>query len=104
MGTKVHFSSYPPGFYTMTDLSKDADGCWSQYYMDKTSGSLYNGYQLWPSTGYSEYDKEMLKRTMVEHEAIFRKQVHYLHSIYILQNKIIPLSVMEILFILCLVV
>lgn len=77
MGTKSHRTSYLPGFYTTRDLNMDADGRWSQYYEDKPSGNLYNDYHLRPSTGCSEYDREMLKRTMLEHEATFRKQVRH---------------------------
>lgn len=67
----------------MRDLNEDADGCWSQYYENKMSGqNPYNGYQLTPSNGYLDYDKEMFKRTMLEHEAVFRKQVYELHRVY----------------------
>lgn len=39
------------------------------------SGHLYSGFMLRPVNEYSEYDKEMLKQMMLEHETIFRKQV-----------------------------
>ena len=92
MGTKVQHTSYLPGFYAMRDLNEEAEGCWSQYYEDNTSGrNLYNGYQLRPTNRYSEYDKEMLKRTMLEHEAIFRKQVHHSQplSIFLKQDYVV---------------
>lgn len=47
---------------------------WSPYYEDRALNEhLYNGSMSRPE--YSGYDKEMLKRTILEHEATFRKQV-----------------------------
>ena len=89
MGTKVQHTSYLPGFYAMRDLNEEAEGCWSQYYEDNTSDrNLSNGYQLRPTNGYSEYDKEMLKRTMLEHEAIFRKQVIIHSPLYTFKTRL----------------
>ncbi|XP_020257593.1 uncharacterized protein LOC109834093 [Asparagus officinalis] len=86
MGTKVQCTSYQPRFYAMGNLNEDADGCWPQYYVDTSGGNIYNSYQQRPSNGCLEFDKEMLKRTMLEHEAIFRKQVYELHRLYKIQK------------------
>nr|XP_010936384.1 uncharacterized protein LOC105056020 [Elaeis guineensis]XP_010936385.1 uncharacterized protein LOC105056020 [Elaeis guineensis]XP_019709918.1 uncharacterized protein LOC105056020 [Elaeis guineensis] len=87
MGTKVQCKSYIPGYYPMTNLNKDSDSSWSRYHEDKTfSGPLYNGFKVSPVNEHSEYDKEMLKRTMLEHEAVFRKQVYELHRLYKVQK------------------
>ncbi|KAG1342010.1 hypothetical protein COCNU_05G002390 [Cocos nucifera] len=87
MGTKVQCKSYIPGYYPMTNLNNDSDSSWSLYREDKTfSGQLYNGFKVRPVNEYSEYDKEMLKRTMLEHEAVFRKQVYELHRLYKVQK------------------
>ncbi|XP_020273879.1 uncharacterized protein LOC109848665 [Asparagus officinalis] len=85
MGTRVQHTSYLQTCCTMRDLNEDANGYWSQYYEDKASGrKMCNNYQ--PINGFVDYDKEMLKRTMLEHEAIFRKQVYELHRLYRIQK------------------
>ena len=68
-----------PGYYSMGDLNEEASSCaWPLFYGDKTltNGQYYNSYL--PSTtadACSTYDKNLLKRTMLEHEAIFKDQV-----------------------------
>ncbi|XP_062212472.1 uncharacterized protein LOC133913357 [Phragmites australis] len=87
MGAKVEGESYMPGFYATGDLNVEANGRWTPYYEEKTSnGQFCNGYTTKPTNGYSEFDKEMLKHTMLEHEAIFRKQVYELHRVYKIQR------------------
>ncbi|XP_020580038.1 uncharacterized protein LOC110024417 [Phalaenopsis equestris] len=89
MGTKVHFRSYSPRYDKMRDLNANAGNNWSSFYINKTlNEDLHNGCCPSPSAGYSEYDKEMLKRTMLEHEAIFRKQVYELHRLYGIQKDL----------------
>lgn len=79
MGTKVHRESILPGFYSMRDLNQDSNGCsWPLYYGDKTltNRQYYNGFLPRAVTeAYSGYDKDVVKRTMLEHEAIFKNQV-----------------------------
>lgn len=77
MGTKVQYKNYVPGYNPMRGHDDDRNGTWSMFYDGSRApnGHLYNAFMLKPMNGYSEYDKEMLKRTMLEHEAIFRKQV-----------------------------
>ncbi|KAI0498038.1 hypothetical protein KFK09_021279 [Dendrobium nobile] len=89
MGTKVHYRSYFPGHDKMRDLNADAGNSWPSFYISKTpSKHLYNGCFPSPSTGHSECDKEILKQTMLEHEAIFRKQVYELHRLYGIQKDL----------------
>lgn len=63
----------------MRDFNTDSNGCsWPLYYGDKTltNGQYYNSF--FPraiADAYPEYDKDRLKRTMLEHEAIFHNQV-----------------------------
>ena len=79
MGTKVQSKSYLPGYYSMRDLNEDSNSCsWPHYYGDKTltNGQYYNSF--FPrviADAYPGYDKDVLKRTMLEHEAIFKNQV-----------------------------
>ncbi|XP_038983441.1 uncharacterized protein LOC103705318 isoform X2 [Phoenix dactylifera] len=87
MGTKVQCKGYIPGYYPMTNLNNDTNSSWSLYHEDKTfSGQLYNGFKVRAVNEHSEYDKEMLKRIMLEHEAVFRKQVYELHRLYRVQK------------------
>ena len=65
----------------MRDLNEDSNSCsWPLYYGDKTltNGQYYNSF--FPRANidaYPGYDKDVLKRTMLEHEAIFKNQVIY---------------------------
>ncbi|KAG1347854.1 hypothetical protein COCNU_06G016830 [Cocos nucifera] len=73
----------------MIDLNENAKSCWSQYYEDNMlSRHLCNGFMLRPVNEYFGHDKEMLKQTMLEHEAIFRKQVYELHRLYRIQRDL----------------
>ncbi|XP_022776803.1 LOW QUALITY PROTEIN: uncharacterized protein LOC111318296 [Durio zibethinus] len=92
MGTKVQSKSYFPGYYSMRDLNEDSNSCsWPHYYGDKTltNGQYYNGF--FPRAvvdAYPGYDKDLLKRTMLEHEAIFKNQVYELHRLYRIQRDL----------------
>ncbi|KAK3149282.1 hypothetical protein QOZ80_3AG0215300 [Eleusine coracana subsp. coracana] len=87
MGAKVESESYMPGYYATTDLNMEANGRWSPYYEEKTSnGQLCDGFATKLTNGYSDFDKEMLRHTMLEHDAIFRQQVYELHRVYKLQR------------------
>ncbi|XP_043724783.1 uncharacterized protein LOC122671557 isoform X2 [Telopea speciosissima] len=92
MGTKVQCKRYLPGYCSMRDLNADANnGSWPVYYDDKTlkSGQYYGGFLPRPSTDvYLGYDKEMLKQTMLKHEAIFQDQVFELHRLYKIQQDL----------------
>lgn len=87
MGAKVEGESYMPGYYATGDLNMEANGRWSPYYEETTSnGQLCNGFTTKPTNGNSEFDKEMLKHQMLEHEAVFRQQVYELHRVYQIQR------------------
>eukprot|EP00268_Persea_americana_P003184 TRINITY_DN10957_c0_g2_i1.p1 TRINITY_DN10957_c0_g2~~TRINITY_DN10957_c0_g2_i1.p1 ORF type:complete len:1103 (-),score=235.67 TRINITY_DN10957_c0_g2_i1:441-3749(-) len=91
MGTKIHCKSYLPGYYSMRDLNEDAStSSWSPFYEDRMlqNGQYYNGFTPLAMDGYSEDDKEVLKRTMLHHEAIFRTQVYELHRVYRIQRDL----------------
>ncbi|CAL1360313.1 unnamed protein product [Linum trigynum] len=92
MGTKVQRESYIPGYFQMRDLSDESNSCsWPQYYGDKTfaNGQYYNGFLPRAITDtYSGYDKDLVKRTMLEHETIFRNQLYELHRLYRIQRDL----------------
>jgi hypothetical protein len=76
MGAQVEGESYMPRYYATGDLNMDSNGRWSPYYEEKTSNNqLCNGFMTKLTDGYSDFDKEMLRHTMLEHDAIFRQQV-----------------------------
>lgn len=64
----------------MRDLNEDSSSCnWPLFYGDKTltNGQYYNGFL--PSAtvdAYSGYDRDAVKQTMLDHEAIFKNQVN----------------------------
>ncbi|KAJ7953874.1 DUF863 family protein [Quillaja saponaria] len=92
MGTKVQSKSYLPGYYSMRDLNEDSSSCgWPLLYGDKnlTNGQYYNGYfPRATSDDCLEYDKDVVKQKMLEHEAIFKNQVYELHRLYRIQRDL----------------
>nr|CAD1819455.1 unnamed protein product [Ananas comosus var. bracteatus] len=89
MGTKVEGKIYLPGYFAMRDPNFSSNSSWSLYFEEKTSsGHPDDWFMSGSANGCSEYDKEMLKRTMLEHEAIFRKQVYELHRLYRIQKDL----------------
>ncbi|KAH7673467.1 hypothetical protein IHE45_08G009400 [Dioscorea alata] len=89
MGAKVQCKSYLPGYNPMRGQDDDRNVSWSLFCDGKArNGHAYNEVMLKTVLGYSECDKEMLKRTMLEHEAIFRKQVYELHRLYRTQKNL----------------
>ncbi|XP_072981856.1 uncharacterized protein [Typha latifolia] len=89
MATKVDCESYFSVFHPMRDLNENMSNNWSLYYEDKTfDGQVYHDRELRPTNGYSGYHKEMLRKTMLEHEAIFRRQVYELHRLYKIQRDL----------------
>ncbi|CAI9785268.1 unnamed protein product [Fraxinus pennsylvanica] len=90
MGTKVHCKSYLPGYYSMRDLNEDSSSSsWPLFYGDEnlTSGQYYNGFMPRTITDRClEHDKDALKQKMLEHETIFKNQVHELHRLYRIQR------------------
>jgi hypothetical protein len=78
MGTKVEGERYIPGYFTMGHFNLITKGNnWPPYYEEKlvNSQNFYNEFTPSPTNGYTCYDKEMLKQTILQHEATFRKQV-----------------------------
>ncbi|XP_047321714.1 uncharacterized protein LOC124925686 [Impatiens glandulifera] len=102
MGTKVEVknnnnnnncnsNSYFPGYYSMRDLNNEdsSSNSWPQFYSDNTSnnnsinanGTILNNGFFPPG-----YDKDSVKQTMLQHEAIFKHQVIELHRVYRIQR------------------
>ncbi|WOL12633.1 hypothetical protein Cni_G21400 [Canna indica] len=89
MGTKVQCKSYLPGYHPTRDVNDDANFSWSPFCEDKSfSRQLYSDFKPRGISSWSVYDKEMLKRTMLQHEATFRNQVNELHHLYRIQKEL----------------
>ncbi|XP_065037406.1 uncharacterized protein LOC135672874 isoform X1 [Musa acuminata AAA Group] len=89
MVMKVQGKYYLPGYNSMREIKEDARSSWSWYFQDKKfSEHLYNNHVPKLVDGCSEHDKGMIRRTMLEHEAIFRKQVYELHRLYRIQKDL----------------
>ncbi|KAJ6768369.1 hypothetical protein OIU74_022102 [Salix koriyanagi] len=92
MGMKVQCESYFPGYFSMRDLNEDSNSCsWPLFYGDKTftNGQYCNGFSPRVIADvYPGNDKDVVKRTMLEHEAIFKNQLHELHRVYRLQRDL----------------
>ncbi|XP_050236935.1 uncharacterized protein LOC126686752 [Mercurialis annua] len=92
MGTKAQCESFFPGYFSMRDLNEDSNSCsWPLYYGDRTftNGQYYNGYLPRSIADvYPGYDKDVVKRTMLEHEAIFKNQLCELHRLYRIQRDL----------------
>lgn len=87
MGAQVQHTGYLQNFHTKGDLKDDANGSLLQYF-DHQSLVKYmnNENKLMPSSCLN-YDKELFRRTILEHEAVFRKQVYELHRLYKKQKE-----------------
>ncbi|XP_022733793.1 uncharacterized protein LOC111287469 [Durio zibethinus] len=92
MGIKVQPKSFLPGYYSMRDLDDDSNSCsWPLYYGDKslTNGQYYKSFSPGAfADTYPGFDKDILKRTMLQHEAIFKNQVSELHRLYRIQRDL----------------
>lgn len=86
MGTKVDFKNNThlnfPGYYSMRDLNNEdsSSNSWPLFYSDSNNNSISNPQVL------NGYDKDSLKQTMLQHEAIFKHQVIELHRVYRIQR------------------
>ncbi|XP_047150014.1 uncharacterized protein LOC124822090 isoform X1 [Vigna umbellata] len=88
MGTKVQSL---PGYYSMRDLNEESSSCgWPLYYGDKTlaNGHYHNYLPSAAADACPTHDKDVVKQTMLEHEAIFKNQVFELHRLYRIQRDL----------------
>ncbi|KAK4762784.1 hypothetical protein SAY86_008552 [Trapa natans] len=89
MGTEVQFKSSIPGYYTVRDLNEDLISCsdWPLHYRERCSpnGQVY-GHSLGGAS--FDYNRDAVKKKILEHEAIFKKQVYELHRLYRIQKDL----------------
>ncbi|CAN8305278.1 unnamed protein product [Cochlearia groenlandica] len=86
MGTKVHCEGLLLGYHhSMRDLNNESNGCrWPFFGNNPTTSAndqCYNG-GFPPSHTTLVFDKHVVRRTMIEHEAVFMTQVSELHRVY----------------------
>ncbi|XP_074336296.1 uncharacterized protein LOC141673444 [Apium graveolens] len=91
MGTKVHCKSHTPGYYSICDMNENSSSSiWSPFHGDKNllNGQYCNGFiQRTVRDEYPEYEKDVLKQKMIEHEMVFKNQVYELHRVYRVQRE-----------------
>ncbi|XP_062202997.1 uncharacterized protein LOC133905269 [Phragmites australis] len=89
MGTKVEAKIFSPGYFDMADSSVNSNCNVLRYHVEsKPSGHRSDRFTIISANGSVHYNKEMLKRTMLVHEATFRKQVYELHRLYKIQKDL----------------
>ncbi|MED6183457.1 hypothetical protein PIB30_038059 [Stylosanthes scabra] len=83
-----------PHYYSMRDLNDESSSCpWPLLYGDNkalTNGKYYNNYLPCSNTAdsCSVYDKDFVKRMMIEQEVTFKNQVYELHRLYKIQRDL----------------
>lgn len=87
MGTEVQSKMYlpGPGYYSIRDLDDNAGNGrrWDPHGRTSKSGQYYDMFLASSSIdGYSGYEKQQLRQTILNHEFIFRNQLHDLHRLY----------------------
>ncbi|KAK4760435.1 hypothetical protein SAY87_005328 [Trapa incisa] len=87
MGTEVQFKGYMSGYCSMRDLNEDVNSYshWPLHYRDRSfpNGQLYDCSQPTSTADFCiGCEKDSVKKKMLEHEAIFKKQVYELHRLY----------------------
>ncbi|KAI4386396.1 hypothetical protein MLD38_004330 [Melastoma candidum] len=92
MGAEIQVKSNLLGHYSMRDLNDNSNLCsWPPYTGDTMlpNGHYCNGFLPRASAEvYPGYGKDMVKQTVLEHEAIFRKQVLELRRLYTKQKEL----------------
>ncbi|XP_074274671.1 uncharacterized protein LOC141598794 [Silene latifolia] len=86
MGTKVQIENYLSGHHSTRDLSREYD-CYND--VNLPNGQFYYGFLQGTITDSpTGFDKEVVKQTMLKHEAIFKEQVYELHRLYRVQRDL----------------
>ncbi|KAJ0830836.1 hypothetical protein HanPSC8_Chr15g0660051 [Helianthus annuus] len=89
MGTEVHSKNLFPGYHSMRNVNEDSNSSSWHLFNTLTNGHYYDGFTPRTVTdAYSGHDKDELKHKMLQHEAVFKDQVHELHRLYRRQRDI----------------
>ncbi|KAJ4870084.1 hypothetical protein Rs2_48320 [Raphanus sativus] len=84
MGTKVHSETSSPGRYhhSMRDLNNDFNACTRLPLLNNSDNNNNNKTSVANDQSY----RDVVRRTMLEHEAVFKSQVLELHRVYGIQK------------------
>ncbi|CAN8293682.1 unnamed protein product [Cochlearia groenlandica] len=85
MGTKVHCERLFSGYHhhSMRDLNNEPNGCTRPlFYADNKTSANDQSSSGFPSQTTFGYEKDVVRKTMLEHEAAFKTQVLELHRVY----------------------
>ncbi|CAN8312182.1 unnamed protein product [Cochlearia groenlandica] len=91
MGTKVHCESLFLGYnhHSMRDLNTDSNGYRLPLFLidNKTSENDHQSHNGFPSHTIFKCDKDVVRKTMLDHETVFKTQVMELHRVYRTQKE-----------------
>ncbi|MCE3216166.1 hypothetical protein HAX54_005186 [Datura stramonium] len=85
METQVHRKGYLPAYYSMSYLSEDSNNRSPLHYGEKifTNAQYCNSFMSRTTIDADPgYDKDVLKKKILEHEETFKNQVFELHRLY----------------------
>lgn len=92
MGTELQSKMYMQGYYPLRGLKNNAGrGDWRLHQEQKTmrSGQYQDVFLTRPDMdGYEEYEKELLRETILKHETIFRNQVCLFQTFFFYAMKL----------------
>ncbi|CAA0828391.1 Unknown protein [Striga hermonthica] len=88
MATKVQANAFLPEFHSVVDLNGSANNSVGPTYHGYNDSMLQTGSNFMRKDGYLLRDLEKVRRTMLEHESIFRNQLRELHRLYGRQREL----------------
>ncbi|KAK4851808.1 hypothetical protein QYF36_018596 [Acer negundo] len=75
MGAEVQSKMYMPGYYSLRDQQKNIFGEYHDFFLTRPAIDVNEG-----------NDKEHLRETILNHECVFKHQLHELHRVYKIQR------------------
>lgn len=72
----------------MRDPNEGVSSGWFPFYDRNLNGHLHGGLLPEPVKGHLNHDMEIVKRTILEHDSVFKKQVYELHRLYRIQKDL----------------
>lgn len=92
-GAQMQSTSYIPAYYHIIDQNVGGSGSlWQALGSGSSTCKIGMVYNVLPESPNPDpclaYSKEILRQTMLKHEAVFRNQVHELHRLYSRQKEL----------------
>ncbi|XP_038997996.1 uncharacterized protein LOC120123067 [Hibiscus syriacus] len=85
METEVRFNMLLPGYYSLTNLKCNSGNVGWPLPCENMNSGPYSDFLLRLAMGY---DKEQIRKTILEHDSVFRHQLHELHRLYGIQRDL----------------